>query len=100
MPLSIALRTSSQPPVWHGALPGDEAPLGERVDGGERVVEHDDACAGDERACEGDALALSAGEIDAALADERVVTVGQLVDERVDAGCRARGEHFVPVRVH
>ena len=89
----------------HGAAlerrpqPLDEAPLGERVDGRERIVEHDDARTGDERARERDALALAAGEIDAALADERVVAVRQLVGERVDAGRLARGEHLVPVGV-
>ena len=76
-----------------------EAALGERVDGGERIVEHDDARAGDERARERDALALAAGEVDAALADQRVVAVRQLVDERVDARRLARGEHVVPVGV-
>ena len=53
----------------------------------------------DERARERDALALAAGEVDAALADQRVVAVGQLVREGVDAGRLAGGEHVLPVRV-
>ena len=79
--------------------PLDEPPLRERVDRGERIVEHDDARAGDERARERDALALAAGEIDAALADQRVVAVRQLLRERVDAGGLAGREHLVPVGV-
>ena len=73
--------------------------LGLRVDGRHRVVEHDDARAGDERARERDALALSAREVDAALADQRVVAVGQLGGELRDAGRLAGGDDLVPRRV-
>ena len=86
-------------PLERRPQPLDEAPLGERVDGRERIVEHDDARTGDERARECDPLALAAGEIDAALADQRVVAVRQLAGERVDAGRLARREHLVPVGV-
>ena len=58
-----------------------------------------DARAGEQRARERDALALAAGEVDAALADQRVVAVGQVVDERVDAGRLAGRQHLVPGRV-
>ena len=48
---------------------------------------------------ERDALALAAREVDAALADQRVVAVRQLVHERGDAGRLAGREHLVPGRV-
>ena len=51
------------------------------------VVEDQDARVGEQRARDRDPLALAAGERQAALADERVVAVGQLVDEAV--GLRA-----------
>ena len=70
-----------------------------RVDGRHRVVEHDDACARDERARERDALALAAGEVDAALADQRVVAVGELGGELRDAGRLAGGDDLLPRRV-
>ena len=69
------------------------------VDGRHRVVQDEDARAGDERPRERDALALTAGEIDAALADQRVVAVGQVRDEPCDARGLARVEHLAPVRV-
>ena len=53
----------------------------------------------DERACQRDPLALTAREVDAALADQRVVAVRQARPERVDAGRLARREHLVPVGV-
>ena len=53
----------------------------------------------DQRARERDALALAAGEVDAPLADQRVVACGQLVGERRHAGRLAGGEHLVPVGV-
>jgi len=70
-----------------------------RVDGRHRVVEHDHARIRDQRAGERDPLPLSAGEVHAALADQRVVTVGQLFDERGDPGDLARVEHLAPVGV-
>src|SRR5918992_1244249 len=57
------------------------------------------AAGGQEGAGERDALALPAGEVDPALADERVVAVRQLVDEDVDAGRVARGQHVLPGRI-
>ena len=47
--------------------------LGVDVDVGGGLVEHEDARVGDERAGEGDELALAGRELDAALADRRVV---------------------------
>src|SRR3954468_13173234 len=47
----------------------DEQPLGLGVDGRQRIVEHDDARARDQCPRQCYTLALSAGEIDAALAD-------------------------------
>ena len=75
----------------------DEQPLGLRVDRGHRVVEHEHACARDQRSRQRHALALSAREVDAALADQRVVAVGQLVHELRHAGRLARFEHVAPV---
>ena len=77
----------------------DEQALRLGVDGGHRIVEHEDARAGEERPRERDALALAAGEVDAAFADQRVVAVGQVVDEGRDSGGVAGGEHVVPVGV-
>ena len=59
----------------------DERALRMGVDGRERVVEHEHAGVRNQRAGERHALALAAGEVDAALADQRVVAVRQLVDE-------------------
>ena len=92
-------RDEHRAPFEGGAEPLHEPPLGERVDRRERIVEDDDARAGDERARERDALALAAGEVDAPLADQRVVAVRKLVRERVDARRLAGREHLVPVRV-
>ena len=77
----------------------NEPPLGEGVHCRQGVVEDDDARAGDERARECDALALATGEIDAALADQSVVALGEVRPERVDARRLAGREHLVPVRV-
>ena len=96
---SRCVATSTVRPCERGAQALDEPPLGERVDGRERVVEHDDAGVRDQRPRERDALALAARQVDAALADQRVVAVGQLVREGVDAGGLARREHLVPVGV-
>ena len=93
------MATSTVCPASAGRSRRDEPALGERVHRRERVVEHDDARSGDERARERDPLALAAGEVDAALADQRVVAVRQLVGEGVDAGSRAGREHVVPRRV-
>src|SRR5438034_5204235 len=58
-----------------GAQVVDEQALGLRVDRAQGIVEHEHVCARDERARERDALALPAGAVDAALADQRVVAV-------------------------
>ena len=92
-----ALRRDEHRPARDGrAQRVDEQPLGLGVDGRERIVEDDDPRAGDERARERDALALAAGEVHAALADQRVVAVGQVVGELGDAGRLARFEHLLP----
>ena len=50
-----------------------DPPLGVQVDVGGRLVEHEDARVGDQRARERDQLALAGGQLRAALADLRVV---------------------------
>src|SRR5581483_8051980 len=72
----------------------DEPPLGERVHGREGVVEDDDPRSGRESARERRALALAAGEIDATLADQRLVALGQGRAEAVDPGGRRRRERL------
>ncbi len=46
-----------------------------RIDGGQRLVEDQDRRVAQERAGDGDALALAAGEPHAALADDRLVAL-------------------------
>ena len=95
---------SRWPAIEHGAAGDrgaqvlDEVALGLGVDGRHRVVEHEHARACDERAREGDALPLAAGEVDASLADQRVVAVWELLDERRHARRIAGREHLVPAR--
>ena len=62
-------------PATAGPQGRDEVALGLGVDGRHRVVEDDHARLCDQRARERDALALTAREVDAALADQRVVAV-------------------------
>src|SRR5579862_836437 len=77
----------------------DEVTLGLRVDGRHRVVEDDHPGTGDQCARQGDALPLPAGQVDAALADERVVSVGQ-VDREVRDSCGfAGGDDLFPRRI-
>ena len=57
--------------------------LGARVDRRGRVVEDEDARVGQQRARDGQALTLAARQRQAALADARVVALGQLGDEPV-----------------
>ena len=64
--------------------------LGVDVDVRGRLVEHEDPRVGDQRAGEGDELALAGRELDAALADLGVVAVLERGDEVVGAD-RARG---------
>ena len=51
------------------------------VEGARRLIEDQNARVGDERAGNGDALALATGEGGAALADNRVVAFGKFEDE-------------------
>ena len=48
-------------------------------------VENQNARLGEECACNGQALALAAGEFDAALADDSVVAFGKALGEFIDA---------------
>src|SRR5690606_1104265 len=62
----------------HGAL---DLVFGRAVDGAGRVVEDEDPRIGQERASDGDTLALPPGEGDAPLADLGLVAIGQGGDE-------------------
>ena len=73
--------------------------LGGGVDRGGGVVEHEDPRVGEHRAGQGDALALPARQREPALADEGVVAVGELVDERVHLGRTGRGADLLVARV-
>ena len=65
--------------------------LGRRVDRRRRVVEDQDPRVGQERARDRDALALAAAERQPALADARLVALGQPLDEVVGL-CAPRGQ--------
>ena len=67
------------------------------VDRRQRLVEHQDRRVAQQRAGDGDPLALAARELDALLADRRLVALRQGQDEVVDVG-RARGVLEVVVR--
>ena len=69
---------------------GTDPRLRRRVDRGGRVVEDEDARVDEQRPRDGDPLALPARQRDAALADDRVVPVGELEDElvRLCGACR------------
>ena len=56
------------------------------VEGAGGFVENEDAGVGEYGAGDGEALALAAGELDAALADDGVVALGETLGELVDAG--------------
>ncbi len=56
------------------------------VEGAGGFVEDEDAGVGEDGAGDGDALALAAGELDAALADDGVVLLREALGELVDAG--------------
>ena len=62
------------------------------IEAGGGFVEDQDARIGQNGAGDGDALALAAGKLDAALADDGVVLVGERFGEFVDAGDAAGGE--------
>ena len=60
--------------------------LGFGVQGAGGLVEDEDARVGKDGAGDGEALALAAGELDAALADDSVVLLGEAFGEFVYAG--------------
>src|SRR2546430_2535759 len=121
MPLSIAFRTSNQPPVCAMALPAPMTTicaanslrpsmyLQRRLTrppspsasgrGGDPLSPTSPLRARDESARQRDPLPLTSREVDAALADQRVVALGEVRSERVDAGRLAGREHLVPVGV-
>ena len=74
-------------PAAHRLAQAEADPrLGRGVDRGGRVVEDQDPRVDDERARDREPLALAARERDAALADHRLVAVGQPLDELVRLG--------------
>src|ERR1700730_11214867 len=76
-----AVRNQNGGAALHDATQaGEDALFGLRVDAGEGIVEDEDARVADDGASDGGALLLSAGERDAALADNRFVFVGEAFD--------------------
>ena len=69
--------------------------LGRGVDRRGGVVEDQDARVGQQRAGDRQALALAAGERQAALADAGVVAVGQALDELVGLGAAGGGHDLL-----
>ena len=69
--------------------------LGFGIEAGRGFVENQDARIGQNRAGDGDALLLAAGELDAAFADDGVVGFWKALGKFVDAGDAARGENFL-----
>ena len=65
-----------------------------RIDRRQRLVQQQDRRVAQQRAGDGDALALAAGEADAALADHRVVALRQAGDEAVGVGRPRSGFHL------
>ena len=63
-----------------------------RIDRGQRLVQHQDRRVAQQRAGDGDALALAAGQARAALADHRLVAVRQRLDEVVRIGGAGGGD--------
>src|SRR5579863_5206250 len=68
--------------------------LGFGIEARRCLVENEDAGLGENGAGDGDALALAAGELDAALADDRVIFVGEGFGEFVDPGDAAGAQNF------
>ena len=56
------------------------------IEGAGGFVEDEDGRVAEDGACDGDALALTAGELDAAVADGGLVTLGEGLDEGVGVG--------------
>ena len=73
--------------------------LGACVDRRGRVVEDQDPRVGEERAGDRDPLALAARERQAALADQRLVAVGEALDEAVRLRAARRGLDLLARRV-
>ena len=69
-----------------------------RVDRGQSLVQHQDRRVAQQRAGDGDALALAAGKPGAAFADHGLVAIGQGLDEVVRVG-GARGGDQVGLAV-
>ena len=70
-------------------------PLGFRIERGGGLVEQDDRRVLDQRARDRDALALAAGQLQAVLADRRVVAVRERHDEVVRVGGLGGGDDLV-----
>ena len=88
-----------RPAVHRLAQPALDRLLGGRVDRRGGVVEDQDPRLGDQRPGDRDPLALAAGERQPALADDRVVAVGQAGDEVVGLGAARRELDLLPGRV-
>ena len=86
-------------PVHERAQRAVDLELALGVDRAGGVVEHEDARVDEQGAGDGDALALTARQRVAALADDGVVAVGQLQDEVVRAGCPRRRLDLLERRV-
>ena len=69
--------------------------LGFRIERRGRFVEQDDGRVLDQRARDGDALALAAGKLQAVLADRGVVADRKAFDEIVRVGGLCRGDDFL-----
>ena len=66
--------------------PGADLRVRLGVDRGERVVKDHDRCVARERARDRSALLLSAGERNAALADEGIISLGKALDRLIETG--------------
>ncbi len=65
-----------------------------RVEGAGRLVEHEDARVLEDGPGDGHALLLSAGELHASLAHQRIVALGKFLDEAVRIGGARGGLDF------
>jgi hypothetical protein len=66
-------------------------PLGFRIERRGRLVEQNDRCVADQRACDRDALALAAGQLQPLLADLRLVNLWERGDEIMISSSLAPG---------
>ena len=98
-PVALADRRQAVGDDDHGAAMGDHPQvllddlLALGVERRGRLVEDQDPRIADQRAGDGDALALAARQVGAALLDDRVVAVRELEDELVRAGKLGRRDH-------